>query len=38
MLTLLFSYWDNVAGPTLDAALLNFKHDGLIIVRTSCRL
>lgn len=26
-------YWDNVAGPTLDAALLNFNYDGLIIVR-----
>lgn len=24
-------YWDNVAGPTLDAALLNFKRNGLII-------
>ena len=27
-----FSYWDNVAGPTLDAALQNFSDGGLIIV------
>ncbi|EKM57159.1 uncharacterized protein PHACADRAFT_208297 [Phanerochaete carnosa HHB-10118-sp] len=24
-------YWDNVAGPTLDAALRNFNNNGLII-------
>ncbi|EKM60518.1 uncharacterized protein PHACADRAFT_110008 [Phanerochaete carnosa HHB-10118-sp] len=24
-------YWDNVAGPTLDAALINFNSEGLII-------
>ena len=26
------SYWDNVAGSTLDAALVNMSHFGLIIV------
>lgn len=26
-------YWDNVAGPTLDAALTHMATDGLIIVR-----
>ena len=25
------SYWDNVAGPTLDAALVNFNDNGLIV-------
>ena len=25
------SYWDHVAGSTLDAALVNFNNEGLII-------
>ena len=29
---IVYRYWDNVAGPTLDAALLNFVYDGTIIV------
>ena len=28
-------YWDNVGGPVLDAALLNFNDYGLVIVCTT---